>query len=212
MKWNWRLLLGGGVGVAGLGMLAIAIRSTLNPPMGESSGPDATLPTDSTQPLVLHRERAVGVHPKLMLLLDDWSRLGTFPILVAPDGGLRQGALAAAAQLSFYLRGLSKAKTLEATPHGRGAALDLYPVGFDARQGLSRQPTIRQKWLTLIAFAEARGLQSGRYWTSFTAPDGTTGDWPHLEVAEWRALPYPPPDYTQAALLAGLPRGCRLPG
>lgn len=204
VKLNWQLVLGGVGGVLGLGLLALAIRDTLNPPMGESQGPDPMLPTDSKRPLVLHRERAEGVHSSLIALLDAWEREGSFPILVAPDGGLRIGAIAAASQLRFYLTGLSKAKTLSETPHGRGAALDIYPVGFDSKKGLSKQPEIRAKWLTLIAFAQARGFISGKDWTSFVAPDGTTGDWPHLQMANWTKLPYPPPDYRQGMAVAGV--------
>ena len=138
-------------------------------------------------PLVLNVERAAGVRPELRALLDDWAREGTHPVLVAPDGGLRFGAADAAKQAAFFASGASKAATLADTPHGRGAALDVWPVGFAPGKTMDSQPTMRARFQVFGEWAERKGFTWGGRWKSF----GVDGDAPHVEIPNWRRLPMP---------------------
>jgi hypothetical protein len=133
-------------------------------------------------PRVQNRERAKGAVAALQAFLDWWDANGPFAILVAPDGGVRTDA---AKQAMYYEQGNSKARTLEETPHGRGAALDLWPVGFNPRLKLEAQPEVKAKFETMGRIAKEQfGLTWGGDWG---------WDFPHVEVKNWRrSLPYPP--------------------
>lgn len=152
--------------------------------------------------LVLHRERARGVHPQLQQLLDVWAREGTHNIVIAGGtvggvpyvGGLRTQA----DQDAAAARGLTNAPALKDTPHGRGAALDVWPEGFDPARGFTTQPEMLKRCDDFGAFAVRYGFVSGKGF-NMTAPDGTRGDRVHVELPNWRALPFPPPDYGGAA-------------
>ena len=139
---------------------------------------------------VLSAERAAGLHPVLFAALSEWEISGPFPVRVGWRGGLRT----AAEQAALYAVGRSlpgsivtNAETPEASAHGRGAAVDLYPV--DARG--ESLPEEAPQWLALGQWFEARGFVWGGRWT-------TLHDAPHVEIKDWRALPYPPPDYEVA--------------
>jgi len=139
---------------------------------------------------VRNRHRAAGVRRELLELLDAWEALGTHDVEVAPAGGLRTDALA---QLKRAADGASNAPTLRSTPHGRGGALDVWPLGFAAHvHGTWAQvpQLLKDRFATFGAFAEARGFTWGGRWRSERFPNG---DQPHVELAAWAALPYPPP-------------------
>lgn len=147
--------------------------------------------------LVHRRDLARGVHPSLQALLDAWELEGWFPVTIAHGtygpityvGGLRSSA---SQQASTAGAGLSRASTLASTPHGRGAALDVWPVGFDPTKPFSAQPNMQQLMQAFGEFAERRGLVWGGRWVNFK-PAGAevAGDWPHVEVKNWRSLPFP---------------------
>lgn len=154
---------------------------------------------------VLERARAAGVAPELVALLDAWDVSGPHAVLVAPYGGLRttQEDQSKLAEL-----GMSAATNLATTPHGRGAALDVWPVAFLAHVPRSWGGTasrwstwdevdepIKAQFATFGAFAEARGLQWGGRWRSSKYP---SGDQPHVELPNWQRLPFPPPPQVQA--------------
>lgn len=147
---------------------------------------DARGATKAT-PGVLFRERAAGVRPELLRLLDAWQTEGAHVVMIAADGGLRIGAAAAAAQAKFFREGNSKAATLADTPHGRGAALDVHPLGFDPRRPMAEQPLMRERFRIFGEWAEKRGFVWGGRWASF----GPDGDAPHIEIANWRRFPMP---------------------
>lgn len=132
--------------------------------------------------LVQNRIRARGAHPAMFGLLDLWEQEGWFPITVAPDGGLRTDA---AKQRRFCETGVSNACTLDQTPHGRGGALDLWPVGFNPKISLDQQPEIKEKFQLLGAWGESKGYRWGGRWTKPV-------DYPHFELGYWAQLPYPP--------------------
>lgn len=135
---------------------------------------------------VLKRERAAGVLLPLDELLDAWEREGTHDVEVAPDGGYRTDA---AKQASYAADGNSNAVTLAQTPHGRGAGLDVYPVGFVTRIPWEQQPQeIKLKFAAFGSFAEQRGLEWGGRWRGAKFPNG---DQPHVEIKGWRSLPFP---------------------
>ena len=144
---------------------------------------------EGTKARVLNIERAKGVNESLLSFLQFWQDNGEFDILVAPDGGLRYGAEAAAKQLSYYNAGNSRAKTLAETPHGRGGALDLWPVGFNPAITLNRNSpdSLNYKWAfnKIGSAAMNQGLDWGGRWT-------TLYDLPHIEMTNWRSLAYPP--------------------
>lgn len=127
---------------------------------------------------VQNRDRAQGVRAELQTFLDWWAANGPFPIVVGVDGGVRTDALK---QLSFYMRGLSKAKTLDETPHGHGAALDLWPAGFNPGLDLDKQPAIKAKFIEMGRIAKTMfGFTWGGDWG---------WDYPHIELKTWRSLP-----------------------
>jgi len=147
--------------------------------------------------LVYHRERAEGVRPELRAFLDDWEVNGLFPIEVAWMGGLRSGAAAEAAQLSAYLAGDSRARTLAETAHGRGAGLDIQPLGFWYRR-LRVSEADYTLFRQVAEFVKTRhpSLVSGLYWTAAFPPTQTNpygGDLGHYEVRGWQRLPMPSP-------------------
>ncbi len=134
-----------------------------------------------------HIERALGVHPSLLALLEDWNRFGLHDVVIAggegwPNGGLRTDVLE---QHKAFVAGLTKARTLADTPHGRGAALDVWPRGFNPHRGFDTQPDMPDLFRVFGQFAEDRGFVWGGDWASFQ-------DLPHVEIADWRHLPYPP--------------------
>jgi hypothetical protein len=137
---------------------------------------------------VFYRERAEGVHPALVGLLDSWERDGEFAVQVAGGegwpypGGLRTDE---ATQAAAAATGLSAASTLKDTPHGRGAALDVWPMGFEPYQSFEVQPGMRELMTRFGEFAEARGFEWGGRWGK--------ADYPHVQVPGWRSLPFPPP-------------------
>lgn len=132
-------------------------------------------------PRVFHLERAKGVHPTLFRFLEWWSVNGPFAITIPEDGGVRSDA---AAQLVLFERGVSRARTLAETPHGRAAAIDAWPAILDSS---GRYPIgiVTSNWALLEQYGSAGerfGLAWGGRWSEFK--DGA-----HLEVPGWRSLP-----------------------
>lgn len=167
MKWL-------GPGLAGLALLAMTAVAV------PSSG------------RVLNRTRARGVRRELQELLDAWELYGTHQVTIpaSPWGGLRTSE---ADQAGYAAGGMSGASTLASTPHGRGAALDVWPVGFEAHVNGTWEAVpddIKGKFLAFGLFAESRGFTWGGRWRSSSMPNG---DQPHVEIAAWRTLPFPPP-------------------
>ena len=150
--------------------------------------------------LVQRRELAAGVHPQLQALLDDWNANGTHPVRIGDNGGLRTDSLI---QQAIAASGLSKATNLATTAHGRGAALDVWPVGFNPNASFASQPAMMALMQVFGEFAEARGYKWGGRWQIKFTPEqkaglAPPGDWPHVEMPDWVALPYPPPNYETA--------------
>lgn len=141
---------------------------------------------------VLNRWEAFGVHPDLQALLDAWEREGWFNVQIGtpfanfPGGGLRTAA-DAAGQAAACASGLSKACDLTSTPHGRGAALDIWPEGFDPLRTYDQQPGTKEAMISFGQWAQSKGFTWGGAWAD--------PDYPHVEITAWRSLPYPPPDY-----------------
>ncbi len=152
------------------------------------------------------RAYAQGVHPALIGLLDLWDQQGWFDVTVAPpfkmasgdyiDGGLRTDA---AAQGEAQAEGLSNAGDLASTAHGRGAALDIYPVGFDPHQNFDNQQEMAGLMAQFASWASQQTVVLGQgtpTQQSFTFYPGINfGDYPHIEIKGWQSLPYPPPAY-----------------
>ena len=142
----------------------------------------------ATSARVLNRDRARGVLPDLLALLDAWELEGAHTVTIAPDGGLRTDA---AKQAGYAASGNSNATTLEQTPHGRGAALDVWPTDFaDYVSGpwTDVPEAIKAKFEAFGVFAEQRGLVWGGRWRG---AGFANGDQPHVELQNWRAYPYP---------------------
>lgn len=133
---------------------------------------------------VLNVERAAGCRDELKDLLDQWKIHGTFDIEVAENGGYRFGPEAELAQANFFATGLSKAKALEDTAHGRRCAVDCHPVGFNPHRDFTAQPGMRAKFRTWGLFVEACGLVWGGRFGGF----GSDGDMAHAEIPHWRTL------------------------
>lgn len=148
--------------------------------------------TPASSPRVRNRERAKGVRGELQTLLDDWEREGTHDVMIPswPWGGLRTSE---ADQAKLAGDGFSAANTLEKTPHGRGGGLDVWPVEFEKHVNgtwAAVPEHVKQQFRDFGAFAEARGFVWGGRWSSATYPNG---DQPHVELRNWRSLPFPPP-------------------
>lgn len=139
--------------------------------------------------LVFKRERAAGVDRRLQAFLDWWEKNGAFPIVVDPKGGVRRDE---AEQAMLFATGKTNARTLAETPHGRGGALDLYPVLRSAGPYVLQIETSASspKFTAIGVAAENFGLKWGGRWRTAKFPDG---DKPHIEVPDWKTLPYPPP-------------------
>ncbi len=141
---------------------------------------------------VARRELANGVHPDLAAFLDWWDSSGPFELTLAyPDARWSYVAPAGVRtpeeQEAARAAGLSNAGAGEG-PHPRGAAVDCWPVEFDPSVPWSAQPlSIKAKFSTYGALAEARGLKWGGRWVRFGASGA--GDQPHVEVPHWSALP-----------------------
>lgn len=193
MRFKGWYILAGGVGAAAVSVVVWYLlyrRQQMEIDMTSPTTMSGRAAGNPAGPRVQNRERAAGAHPDLQAFLDWWAANGPFPILVAPDGGVRRDE---AKQAEFYARGVTKAKTLAETPHGRAAALDLWPVGFNPVVKLEKQPDIKAK------FEEMGRIAKSQF--NFTWGGDWGWDFPHVEVKNWRRLPYPPP-----AVAAGLPR------
>jgi hypothetical protein len=130
---------------------------------------------------VFHRERARGVDARLVAFLDWWEGHGPFPVTLAPTAGVRTDELE---QARLYASGASKARTLGDTPHGRGGALDLEPV--EVLAGVPTRLRLDEAlYRELGRVAKAHGLEWGGDFPGFF--DGA-----HVQVPNWRSLPYPP--------------------
>lgn len=131
---------------------------------------------------VLNIDRASGCRDELRDLLEQWKIHGSFDITVAEDGGYRFGAAAERVQEHFFATGMSKARTLEETPHGRRCAVDCHPVGFNPHRDFKSQPEMRGKFIAWGGFAELCGFTWGGRFGGF----GSDGDMPHVEIPHWR--------------------------
>lgn len=145
---------------------------------------------------VYDREVADGVHPDLQRLLDLWEQEGSFDIRVA------SGVRTQAEQTQNYQLGLTRASDVSTTPHGRGAALDIHPVGFNPNACFASQPGMLDLMNQFGQWAESQGFVWGGRFSGYYSPacktiDNVTGDRPHVELKGWQSLPYPMPDYSQ---------------
>lgn len=149
-----------------------------------------------------HIERARGVHPRMLVLLQEWRKRGTFELVVGFHGGLRVDPTV---QAMLSGAGMSAANNLRITPHGRGGALDLWPISFLAHVprswgGEARRWTtwpelpqlVRDQFAVIGVFSEGLGFKWGGRWVGHSYPNG---DQPHHELADWQRLPFPAPVY-----------------
>lgn len=140
-----------------------------------------------TTALVLHGERALGVHEPLLHLLDLWKTEGGFDITVAPQGGYRFGPIDEANQEKLFREKLSKAATLQQTPHGRRCAVDVWPVGFNEHRSFddASNAGMLDKFKEWGAFVDKFGPALGIRWGGHFAGFGKFGDMPHAELIGW---------------------------
>jgi hypothetical protein len=181
--WQTALIAAGATGAAGVGIwYYLYRRQQMELASDIPASPQGVTAAQSASPrLVQNRERANGAAAPLQAFLDWWDTNGPFPLVVAPDGGVRTDA---AKQAGYYAAGTSKAKTLDQTPHGRAAALDLWPAGFNPRVPLDQQPDIKAKFKQMGAIAKSQ--------FNFTWGGDWGWDYPHVEVKGWKNMPYPP--------------------
>lgn len=190
LRVSW-LFIFGGLGLAGLvAWILLRKDDVIDYPEtipGPALGPVTPPSTSGPAPRqILNRQRADGVTPRLQAFLDDWAANGLFDLGIGMDGGLRTNALK---QMQYFLAGKSKAKYLSETPHGRGGAIDVYPVINGKYRGATdadgKLPEVRALFQQMADFAKKRhGLKWGGDFKSFY-------DGPHLEVPDWKTLPMP---------------------
>lgn len=136
---------------------------------------------------VHHEERAAGVKPSLVELLQLWKLHGTHDIEIPTIGGYRFGPIDEANQEELFRTKLSRARTLRETPHGRRCAIDAYPLGFNPHRSFedSSNAGMLGRFLLWVDFVDkygpALGLRSGRHFSGF----GPYGDIPHVEIIGW---------------------------
>lgn len=187
---SWLFILGG-LGLTGFVVWMLARKGDVidypEDVPGPALGPVVPPSTSGPAPRqIVYRQRADGVDGRLQAFLDDWSRNGLFDIGIGMDGGVRTDALK---QMNYFLAGKSKAKFLSETPHGRGGAVDVYPIINGKWRGATTAdgnlPEVRALFKQIADFAKSRhGLKWGGDFTSFY-------DGPHLEVPDWKKLPMP---------------------
>lgn len=161
---------------------------------------------------VHHLDRARGVHPRMLVLLQEWVKRGPFEIVVGLNGGLRTDPTV---QAMLSGNGMSAANNLRITPHGRGGALDLWPVSFLAHVpkswgGEARRwttwpelpPVVRDQFALIVTFSKGFGVYNqGADWVGRAYEHG---DNPHHELKDWQRLPFPAPVYEFPADLEAL--------
>lgn len=126
------------------------------------------------------------VHPSFKTLIENWkSHPNTFPIKIV--SGLREDEAEVA---RLYAIGMSNAKNLSETPHGRGGAIDIHPADFNPRIAWPDQPdAMKLKFYVFGMYAEVAGYTWGGRWRGKKFP---YGDQPHVERKDWKTMPYPP--------------------
>ncbi len=147
---------------------------------------------------LFHFGRLNNCDPRILAFFEWWADEGPFPLTIPPGGGLRTDS---AHQEGLFLAGYSRARTLDLTPHGRGAAADAYPAILDPSGSfvesifLAAETTEGRKLFVQYGeLAEARGLKWGGRFKPLSQSTGLGWDLPHLELPRWQDLPYPPPN------------------
>lgn len=151
----------------------------------------------TSQTLVFHFDRLIGVSAECIAFFSWWRDFGPFPLTIPEGGGLRNDA---AYQEGLFMTGRSRAKTLDQTPHGRGGAVDAYPakvvsgtvIGIHQIKDGSEAIERFEKF---GALAEAKGLTWGGRWLRAFPPSKSNprgGDCAHVESRLWPSLPFPP--------------------
>lgn len=149
---------------------------------------------------VNHLEHAAGVHPALRALLGAWNSSGPHRVVISPadtdwspTGGVRTDE---ASQAAAAGAGLSNASALRDTPHGRAAALDVWPEGFNPHRGFDAQPGMLPLFNVFGEWAESQRVVFGGALFEFSwGGRWSKPDRPHVEIRGWQQLPFPPPDY-----------------
>lgn len=133
--------------------------------------------------LVQGRSRCNTVDQRLQAFLDGWAKDGPFGLFVPVDGARRTDE---ALQAKLYAEKRSNAKTLAETPHGRGGALDLYPVVDGKTLGLGDpQGAAMAEYLRYAGVIAARAKLAGFKWGGDFK---SLKDWPHVEVPDWKTV------------------------
>lgn len=138
---------------------------------------------------VFHFDRLAHCDKRLVDFFAWWQIAGPFPLTIPATGGLRHNSLE---QARLFELGVTRAKSLQDTPHGRGAAVDAYPAILDPtgtyvvaihRSAVDQDDVDR--FATYGELAQKHGLEWGGSWPKFK-------DLPHVQCPNWRELPYPP--------------------
>lgn len=136
---------------------------------------------------VFNLQNLDGCDARLLAFVDWWELHGSFPVTFAADSGVRTDE---AHQADLFLTGKSNARTLADTAHGRGGGIDGYPAVLnEAGDGVS-SILVDSSAETLRRYREwgEAGKRCGLVWGG----DWTLRDYPHLELPDWKRLPYPP--------------------
>lgn len=177
---RWLAIFLGVVPVAGVAALALSSGAA-----GPSPLEDATVKALTVR--VRNRKRLNGtLDQRLMDYLAWWDAYGPFMITVGVDGGIRTDE---AKQRSFCEAKVSNACTLRDTAHAYRGAVDLWvykPESVTAGTFVpdfdTTNPEVRARYTFIGEAAEKRGLVWGGRWKK--------PDWGHLEVPNWRSLPF----------------------
>lgn len=137
--------------------------------------------------IIHHKERADGCRDELKQLLALFELHGEGEWEVPEEGGYRYGPIDEARQEELCRTGLSRAKTLKQTPHGRRCGLDLRPKGFNPHRSFEDPSNagMLEKFQTWGAFVDRFGTPLKIRWGGHFKGFGKNGDMPHAELIDW---------------------------
>lgn len=138
-------------------------------------------------------EYADGVLDPLQQLLNLLMLEGEGEWTIPEHGGYRYGPIDEAKQEELFRTKQSKAKSLKQTPHGRRAAVDLWPKGFNPNRSFEHPSNVGmlERFKYWGAFVDKHGPALGIRWGGHFNGFGQYGDMPHCEMSDWARRAFP---------------------
>lgn len=140
-----------------------------------------------------HLERADLVLDPVRQLVHLLIAEGEGAWIIPEHGGYRYGPIDEAKQEELFRTKQSKAQNLRQTPHGRRAAIDLWPMGFNPNRGFDHPSNagMLDRFRYWGRFVDKHGPALGIRWGGHFTGFGQYGDMPHAELADWLKRAFP---------------------